>query len=502
MNSLYPSGLPIKDNQGHTYNVQIALTIQDDTSNSSVHSALVTNMVTSGGVDFVLNANPSFAVNEAQIVSSANKINIHAVTGNPNVFALQLPGVYTVAPTADTYVTNLFQEYRINSFKELVFVERSDNDELYQACHQAAILSAKANLLSYVEVKYTAGANMTAVAMSINSTTTVDALVGCMTSEEALTLYKILDNFRKPIKSLYFLNGPGNSTWTAQLGGLSEYVTSGLAIWTSTLTNAQDELFGTTTTAYTTAFSTWAGVTTPTDHNAGASAAGYALYYAIMNAFSLCDLSNTGGSAYQMLYGTLNCSDNQNNGMKRVISTLQLESVTTFFGNIAFNKNGENYDAVPEVIQVFTVTQDLKVVNAPAVVLPSSKAQQTITIPQPNRYAPVCPAGTIQNPNDYNPCIPCPTGYYQSSVGQTACQICANDYYANETGSSACYACPANTITLNKGTANPDDCLCQVGYYNEEKSGGYACQACPNAANCNGGTSWPSPQAGWYAQKA
>jgi hypothetical protein len=40
------------------------------------------------------------------------------------------------------------------------------------------------------------------------------------------------------------------------------------AIWATTLTNVQDDLFGSTQ-AYTVSYATWAGVSAPSDHNAG-----------------------------------------------------------------------------------------------------------------------------------------------------------------------------------------------------------------------------------------
>ena len=67
------------------------------------------------------------------------------------------------------------------------------------------------------------------------------------------------------------------------------------------------------------------------------------------------------------------------------------------------------------LLQVFRVTQDLKVVNAPSVVLPAVLAAQAIEIPRPNLYAPVCPPGYYQNPDDYKPCIPCALGKLPSA---------------------------------------------------------------------------------------
>ncbi len=66
---LYPTGLPIKDLRGNTYSVGLSLNIQDDKSDADMHASLVTTMVSSGAVDFVMNAQPSFALAEATIVS-------------------------------------------------------------------------------------------------------------------------------------------------------------------------------------------------------------------------------------------------------------------------------------------------------------------------------------------------------------------------------------------------------------------------------------------------
>ena len=58
------------------------------------------------------------------------------------------------------------------------------------------------------------------------------------------------------------------------------------------------------------------------------------------------------GIASVLLYGTLNCTDNLNKGMARIIRALQQGSLTSFFGGIAFDKNGMNYQAVAAVVQV------------------------------------------------------------------------------------------------------------------------------------------------------
>ena len=61
---------------------------------------------------------------------------------------------------------------------------------------------------------------------------------------------------------------------------------------------------------------------------------------------------NTQGLAHTLLYGTLNCTDNLNNGMQRITRALQQSSLTSFFGGIAFDKSGMNYQASAALVQV------------------------------------------------------------------------------------------------------------------------------------------------------
>lgn len=104
---------------------------------------------------------------------------------------------------------------------QIAFVERSDNIELMAICQQA-ILVAKLNLISYIEIQYTATSNITAIAAQINGTTSLDAVVGCMTSSEATTVYKLLDTMKKPMKNYYFVSGPQSISWNAAIGSISQ----------------------------------------------------------------------------------------------------------------------------------------------------------------------------------------------------------------------------------------------------------------------------------------
>ncbi len=74
---------------------------------------------------------------------------------------------------------------------QIIFLERTDNDELMYACQQA-VLVAKLNLLSYVEIPLTASSNVSAIAAQVNGTANVDVIIGCVTSDQAAVIYKVL----------------------------------------------------------------------------------------------------------------------------------------------------------------------------------------------------------------------------------------------------------------------------------------------------------------------
>ena len=104
--------------RGNTYPVGLNLVIQDDGSSADTHSSQIASMLSpAGGMDFIMNAQPAFAVDEAAAVSAAGKINMHGVTSNPSVFTAQLPGVFSVAPSSAGYMTSLFQQYKTTGMK-------------------------------------------------------------------------------------------------------------------------------------------------------------------------------------------------------------------------------------------------------------------------------------------------------------------------------------------------------------------------------------------------
>ncbi len=65
--------------------------------------------------DFILNGQPAFAIAESELVDSMSRVNMHSVTANPNVFARNLPSVFTTSPSATDFTADLFPSFRANN---------------------------------------------------------------------------------------------------------------------------------------------------------------------------------------------------------------------------------------------------------------------------------------------------------------------------------------------------------------------------------------------------
>jgi hypothetical protein len=168
---------------------------------------------------------------------------------------------------------------------------------------------------------------------------------------------------------------------------------------------------------------------------------------------------------------------------------------------VAFNRYGQNYATLVSTVQVYPALVDLKPAWLPFIVSPVAMATRTAIIPQPNRYVPVCPVGTHQNPDQYLPCIECAPGTFQEKEGQQFCDNCPVNTYSDKSRSSFCTSCPNNTITIEKATTDPAKCICQLSFFSQSGAGGEACLTCPSNAICDGGLSWPRPTVGWYAEE-
>lgn len=435
------------------------------------------------------------------------------MTTNSALFNPAISGIFNLAPSASTFTDALFQSYKLNSFTNIVFLQRTDNDELNFQC-KTFVDSAKALLLNAIVKPYTASDNLTTIALAINGTS-FDALVGCMTSSEAAFVYSLFDQWKKPIKSVFFTQGPTNQTWANNIVAgstsasqiLSAYA-MGPAMWGNSLPNSYggSEPIFKTASQFSSSFQAEMGFP-PDDRAAAGAAAGLVLYTAVTTAFEKCVIPSN-GDVFKLLYDPtgISCSDGINDGMSRVINSVKNVAINSFFGNIAFDRFGQNYLAISAVAQISSATVNFASTNLPFIVSPASLAAKIFTVPQPNHYKGPCPLGYYANSyTDYLPCIPCPGGTYSDIIGATSCQLAAKGSYSDTVGAAQQKSCPANTDTEGKGSDSITACYCVSGYYSTTKKTGSACLPCPTnngaiSSSCAGNTSWPQPIAGYYAE--
>eukprot|EP00983_Pelagomonas_calceolata_P068536 1149963-Pelagomonas_calceolata.AAC.1 len=190
----YPLGFPIIGNDA-TYRFSFELNIRDDESNLQKHEAAVADLI-SEGVDFIANAQPNFAMEEALQSNKANLINIHGVTSNTAVFERALvlwqhascklkgykgyeglaysprlwlsgsqahrclpvhsalPNVFGLAQPMERFFPEPMKAFKDANVDKVAIVYRGDLTELRVAC-KAAVQAAEAKGLSVQEISYT-----------------------------------------------------------------------------------------------------------------------------------------------------------------------------------------------------------------------------------------------------------------------------------------------------------------------------------------------------------
>jgi len=83
----YPTGFPITDGSGNTFRYTFSLEVRDDESDLTKHMATIDNLIDANSFDFIMNAQPAFAVEESIAVNNKGRINMHGITSNDAVFA-------------------------------------------------------------------------------------------------------------------------------------------------------------------------------------------------------------------------------------------------------------------------------------------------------------------------------------------------------------------------------------------------------------------------------
>uniref|UniRef100_A0A6S8Q6W5 Uncharacterized protein n=1 Tax=Dunaliella tertiolecta TaxID=3047 RepID=A0A6S8Q6W5_DUNTE len=501
----YPLGFPIIGNDA-TYRFSFELNIRDDESNLQKHEAAVADLI-SEGVDFIANAQPNFAMEEALQSNKANLINIHGVTSNTAVFERALPNVFGLAQPMERFFPEPMKAFKDANVDKVAIVYRGDLTELRVAC-KAAVQAAEAKGLSVQEISYTSSDPevLYGVTRQVNLSSSTLGLVGCTLSAEAHQFLNKIHEMRKPLKGIMFTNGPANHTWLEEVGELALNVLTP-ASWHKDTDDVTDFLMVDSAEYSRLSYSTWGRP--PTHIAAGASACGYVLQKALEAAFTTCNIGATEGNASALLFGDrdgkplIDCQDGKNFGKQRVIDALTDTYMDTFFGKIVFSPIRQNFGGHMVILQVKKKTADLQPYLGPSIALPRGKAIQDFVMPMPNRYPEICKPGSFINefdPGRYAPCLICQPGDFMDQVDGTYCDSCLMNQWVNTTGNAFCHPCPENTETLAVGADDIRKCQCIRGFYAPARVTGTACLPCPEHATCAGGIDPPRNLPGWYAE--
>jgi len=280
----FPNGFPITDVNGKTFSYKFELDVRDDESDLSKHMDAVEGLMAEGA-HFIMNAQPVFAVEESIAVNAGKRLNMHGATSNDNVFARDLPNVFGLAQSHHRFFPDTFKQFKAQGVRRVAIVYREDVTELVSA-GAAAIKAAGDELLPVQNnIGYAVNANASSaeavkgVAKQLN-TSSAEALVACVLTEDAHHFIDAIHEMKKPLKSMVFTNGPASEDFLQEVGKISEFVLTP-ASWDSTL-KYSDSFFGDAKDY--SVFYQSAEKRPPTHVAAGASASGYLLMLALQRA--------------------------------------------------------------------------------------------------------------------------------------------------------------------------------------------------------------------------
>ncbi|PNH08685.1 hypothetical protein TSOC_004720, partial [Tetrabaena socialis] len=483
-------GIPLHDLSGVTYSYGVKLVVRDDLSTADGHTAAVKALLQVDNAHFILGASPIFAESESIAVNTAGVLNFHCCTGSASIFARKQTNVFGISADNALYTSELFTEFRSKNIFKIAVIYRDDLKELQSTC-QGVIAQASAQLLSVtLEIKYTNSSVLGNLVGQL-AASQAEALVFCGLSSESSTVAGLIAVQRKPLKAIV-LGGAYSRDWNEQLGSLSVSVLS-FAHWAPDLPR-KDAFWGGST-AYAGKYKSIYNKD-PSFVAAAASATGYTLQSVLPDVFRQCTLSSAALSDPAVLLftsGAITCTDNNNRGQDRLVTTLAIANMDTFYG--------ANQGYTPVILQTYEVTESLQKAYKPSLVLPLVTATRPLLLPQHNLYAPTCQPGTFKGTDEFLDCIPCNPGEFQEFPGRTNCELCPRNSIANSSAMPECLLCPANTVTVQRGSTQLTDCICQAGYYSETGLSGVACKPCPNNAVCQGDTALPAPLSGFYAER-
>ncbi|KXZ55131.1 hypothetical protein GPECTOR_3g282 [Gonium pectorale] len=309
-------------------------------------------------------------------INANGGLSIRDINGTYYTYGIKL--VVRISVDNAQYTRELFSEFRANNVYKVAVAYREDVLELNTACQNAVEWANQQLLTVSLEMPYSNSTNATLSAIADRlASSSAEALIMCGLKGESSDMAWLIDQRRKPLKAIVFLGGAYTREWNDNVGNLSVGVMS-FAQWAPDLPR-KDAFWG--------------------------DSPSYAAKYK---------------SAYN----------------KEATYLAAASQLDTFYGSVNFNRFRMNRGYDPVTLQTYLTTENLQYVFKPSLVLPLSSATRPLLLPQPNRYAPVCPAGTYRGDDDFAPCISCKaasvcSGNFKCAEGYRGrmCTYCDEGYF-------------------------------------------------------------------------
>lgn len=490
-------------------------------------------------VHFVFGSHPEFAESETKICQNASRLNYHCCVGPDEIYSQGFEYVFGIPASNRRYTQLALRRMDLRNLQKVAIIYREDNPFTRTTC-ESAVDFATDPTKSYsgtFELSIKNTYNRTLIREQMGETSGgpihageadeleahfrsfvleaerkgVEAVVGCAFTDDGQMLVNAFTKQRYPLKSMFLTVGPTKLKWIQATDNSIHLLSA--AQWhekmsTSSEANRakhtlEDPMFGTPQNY--SAFYEAIYDRQPTYVSAGASAVGYTLMKAIVDALEQCDIGFSKGNVDELLFGPpLNCTDELGNlnGYERVRQQLEKTDVATFYGQVKFDENRRNTIKKPVTTQVLGPRDDCKSLDATEEltiepVLPLGVASRELKMPACNPFREMCIPGHYVPDNDFLPCQPCNPGTFSVGNDSRHCDACPQGTYNSKMGQSQCTSCPIHTTSGRNQTDNTG-CLCKDGYFEPSRTAGRRCMPCPQGATCRGGTSPPLPVQGFW----
>uniref|UniRef100_A0A6S8N6M9 Guanylate cyclase domain-containing protein n=2 Tax=Dunaliella tertiolecta TaxID=3047 RepID=A0A6S8N6M9_DUNTE len=360
--------MQVVDRDGTRHRILFNYTRYDDECDQQKHEALLNRLINQDNVHFLFGSTPVFAQSESEMANDAQRLIYHCCVGPDVLYEQDMKYVFGIQTSNKKYSLDSLKSMALaGNVKRLYIFSLEDNIFTSSTCkagHEYAtgVLSQLAPDFEVVKYrKYTteeASADpnffVGLVDQAINAK--ADAILGCDFKDPGVEVTKLLADREYYLKALWLTVAPAHEDYVPMLGieASENALTAGQ--WHPAMGYA-DAYFGTTA-DYNAEFEQAFG-SQPSYVAAGATATSYSLAVAIQEAFQLCSFPESDFSANELLYdeSIVKCEDQlgrplPGNGYDSIRNSLSRQQLTTFFGEVEFNRYRRNVAKAAATTQV------------------------------------------------------------------------------------------------------------------------------------------------------